>query len=48
MQTKHFKPLTLKNTDTNIYLIPRIETVKNFTHKKSENEVTFLLLRACR
>ncbi len=23
MQTKHFKPLTLKNADTNIYLIPR-------------------------
>ncbi|WP_273718065.1 hypothetical protein [Bartonella tribocorum] len=39
MQTKHFKPLTLKNTDTNIYLIPRrrnSETAKKNLHKKSE------------
>ncbi len=39
MQTKHFKPLTLKNTDTNIYLIPRRRNSKKFDHKKSKRKM---------
>ncbi len=36
MQTKYFKPLTLKNTDTNIYLIPYHRNRKHFPYKNSE------------
>ncbi len=46
MQTKHFKPLTLKNNDANIYLILCYKTAKNFPLKNSKNEITFLLLHS--
>ncbi len=45
MQTKHFKSLTLKNTDTNIYLIPRHgNSKKTSLVRRVKNKIKFLLL----